>query len=759
MVVVVSADAVSAAVSTFQYVPHASQNMDADCLLDTPNGVFVVVLTCRVLIPAGVPSISQLLASSLWQWVVRPLLLRPLMQAGAAGAAQQAAAAATPASSTQRGSLHRNSSGSRGIAAGTPVGSPRLAPAAAAAAAGGGGGHYRHWSWGSGSWGPEAAARQAGPGKVRPVCAVYVLERVFLLVSYQPLLQQLLLALTCGVAQQQAPSNSSSSSSSHPLQDSSSSSSRADNSSSSGSSAGSSCRACLLAMLQSGQPLPVLLVLRLLVAMLNSKHLQPELLIALSLLPRKHLQQQGSKGSAGSSSLEAMVQLLHQQLQVAAGPVGAVAPGAMQQAVMGGTLQPTAAGDNSSDLIPQQADLLLLLTEQYLPKQSDNAGANGSSSDGSSGTGSSSSRVCEYLRSLDEWGVQAQQQQQQTAGDPPSAAAVTPGSIAFAGFGPQLLSSLMQLLQLCSMPPLGLWLLGWLLHQLLPVSAVTGATAAAATAGGAAASHHQHRLSQSIGGEGDDSNEVSGWGFGADGSSSSSGSDSLSRSNSGSSVGRPSRRSRQGQVSSSIGGATDLQQPSSATDPGLEPAPPMPPLSTTRAVSVQSSLGFEPRASLLNPEQQHLLQEALDAAHAVFGQQLSSMWCEAVFPLLGVEWPICRDMMLRPVMRASSADLMSGRGVWPVLRALQEQQRQQQQGVRQPQQGEGQHSASAQAALECYLAVQRVVALTQVQEVCYCCVSPVVLGPTGCWTSRAFIIQHARCNLIVSHWQAPTLVT
>jgi hypothetical protein len=343
-------------------------------------------------------------------------------------------------------------------------------------------------------------------------------------------------------------------------------------------------------------------------------------------------------------------------------------------------------------------------------------GAVGSTnSDGSGDAGDSSTRATQHLLTLDCWTTQ----QQPAAGS----------SCTFAGFGQQLLSSLVPLLQLPGLPPLGLWLLGWLLHQLLPVSAVIGATAAgngsslcantAAVAAGAAGADGRQRSSQSLGGTAED-NLV--W----EGGSSSR---QLSRTDSESSSGSPSEGSvgRHERNTSSIGGSGPrYQQGSSAADSGLEPSP-GPPLSTTRAISVQSSLGGpEPRASVLTPEQQHLLQGALDAAHAAFAQQLGSMWCEAVFPLLALEWPAARDMMLRPVLRASSSDLLSGCGVWPVLRALQQQQQQrgQQQGRQLQQQGswcEG-HSESAQAALESYLAVQRVVALTQIQEVggCWC---------------------------------------
>lgn len=516
---------------------------------------------------------------------------------------------------------------------------------------------------------------------------MFVLERLFLLVSYQPLLQQLLLALTCCNSGQVPARNSSSSNTQHPLEDGSSSRAGADACAASSSST-SSCRAALLGMLSSGQPLPALLVLRLLVAVVNSKHLQPELLAGLSLLPRRCLEQAGRSSScgAGGSSLDEVLQQLVQKLQLA------------QQAGAAG------AAEQASSL---QADLLLLLTEHYLPRQQDGAAAAGGGAAGgsecSSDAGDGSSRAAEHLQLLDSWTARQQ---------------LSDNTSTFAGFGQQLLSCLMPLLQLPGLPPMGLWLLGWLLHQLLPVSALPAAAAAGGNASPAAGGS-RHRDSQSLGGTAENNLR---WG-----STSSRG---LSREGSDSS-GDSSQGERHPQGSSSSGRfGVDLQQQlqrgnsaggeGEAEPDGFEPSA-GPPLSTTRAVSVQSSLCLEPRASVLSAEQQQLLQCALDAAHAGFARQLGSMWCEAVFPLLAVEWPAARDMMVRPVLRASSNDLLSGCGVWPVLQALQQQQqgRGQQQGRQLQHQGswaEG-HSTSAQAALECYSAVQRVVALTQMQEV------------------------------------------
>lgn len=538
------------------------------------------------------------------------------------------------------------------------------------------------------------AAKQSGLAKVRPVCSVFVLERVFLLVSYQPLLQQLLLALTCGSP---SPPSSSSGSSTHPLDD---SSSRAADASSSDSS--SSCRACLLGMLTSGQPLPVFLVLRLLVAVVNSKHVPTDVLAALGILPRKQQQQPPHGGSStGSSSLEVLVQQLELQLQAVSGAVN----GFQHQLANGPGPGMSIAAADKQGLDPLCADLLMLLTEQYLPstQAQDSTAAThaGRSVDDSSDGGASSSGV-DCLQGLDQW-LTTQQQEQQAPGCLAAA-----GSNTFASFGPQLLSALMPLLQLPSLPPMGLWLVGWLLHQLLPVSAVTGAAATAhsasspAAAAGAAGQHHTGSLQ----GAADDASDAG----------RSSGGISRSHSSSSASGGGSSS-----QVDgSSDGGAAqpELLQQASGTSEAAEQhgagLSSVPPLSTVRAVSVQSSLGFEPRASVLSGQQQQLLQEALDAAHAGFAQQMSSMWCEAAFPLLALEWPAAREMLLRPVLRAGSTDLLSGTAVWPVLQSLQQQQRQPQQ--RQGGQVDGQ-SVSAQAALDCYLAVQRVVALAQIQEV------------------------------------------
>lgn len=288
--------------------------------------------------------------------------------------------------------------------------------------------------------------------------------------------------------------------------------------------------------------------------------------------------------------------------------------------------------------------------------------------------------------------------QPEQEGGPAAAAEAAAGAgdagAAFSSFGPQLLAALLQLLQAEGLPAMGLWLAGWLLHQLLPAAE---APAVGGSSGGgivpqrpavppnepgedAAGSSSRQSLASSR------SSSLS--------SSCSSSSSDLSGDDDGSMVdtcGYTSRASSMSAAAASLDGA----------------APPP-------YVHVQQA------ASLLSPQQQQLVQAAVDAARADFARQLSGMWCEAVFPMLSSEWPSAREMMQRPVLRAGSEALLSGTAVWPLLVGLQQQQAaQQQQAPAAAARGAAMDalSTSARAGLGCYLAVQRVVALTQLQEV------------------------------------------
>lgn len=134
-----------------QQLQHA-RTCTAGCVGQADEVVLFYLLQVAPLTPcllslwvAGVPRLSQLLAKSLWQWVLRPLLLRPLMQPGAA----------TNATMPLLGTSSLNSSSSR---VATPTASGMGSPA--------GVGHFKHFSWGSGSWTPGASCCWGGPSLV-----------------------------------------------------------------------------------------------------------------------------------------------------------------------------------------------------------------------------------------------------------------------------------------------------------------------------------------------------------------------------------------------------------------------------------------------------------------------------------------------------------------------------------------------------------------------------------------------------------------
>jgi hypothetical protein len=492
------------------------------------------------------------------------------------------------------------------------------------------------------------------------------------------------------------------------------------------------------------------MVLRLLVSILHNRHISHELLAALNILPRRAQQQHAAgmayssaeaNGSSGNSSnrdpkqLAVLVQALLSQLQALNAPAG----NQQQQ-------QQQAAGSSSSKASGKptrssSASLLTLLTQQYLPNQlhalvqaQEGAGqqpapasSTGNSSDACTDSNSS-------MRGLEAWLAKAEETA--AAEGPPGDAAAAAASSAFSALGPQLLAALLQLLQQPGLPAQGLRLLGWLLHQLLPVAplpdspvaaaaAGTSATgaAAAASAIGAAANHSSSHMPAVVEGtaaeraaaaasekqqqqqQQDLPRQHSASSSTAE-DVSSEGSSALEADSASVDEGTASR------TSSMISGANVSTECESFGD-----VPP-PVSSLAQSASFRSAVGQEHHGALLNPQQQQLLQAAVDAARREFQQQLRSMWCEAVFPMLAQEWPVSREMLQRPVLRAGSDALLSGTTVWPLLQGLQ--------AAAAAASGaagaaaaaaDAQLSVSGRAALACYLAVQRVVALTQLQEV------------------------------------------
>jgi hypothetical protein len=328
-----------------------------------------------------------MMAENLWTHVISPVVLQPLAAAGAA------AAPAAGSSSSSSGSERRGASGS----------SPAAAP------------HARSSSWGatqtavSAALGPSsrglmegsspraAAAAGAAAQAIRPVTALFVLERLFQLMTYQPLLHQTLLALLA------ADCSSTSSSSSMAGQPRASSDSQA------------CCLSALMAALQCEHPYPAVMALRLLAAMLSNRHASAWLLAALDLLPRKRLQQQEQQQAAGAS---------HQRLAHS-----------MQQLMRQGT-----SGSSSGQQAAADDRICSWLLRHYAGDQLQelltSAEADSSASDGAA------------AGSLDE--------------------EVT-GSLAYAGLRVSFVSALMQLLQAPLLPSAGMWLVAFLLHQLLPV--------------------------------------------------------------------------------------------------------------------------------------------------------------------------------------------------------------------------------------------------------------------------------------------------
>ncbi|KAF8073073.1 ema [Scenedesmus sp. PABB004] len=584
------------------------------------------------LLSLGVPRISQLLADAVWQRVVEPLLLRPLMRPGAVGSA-----AAQPPAHLQQQSRAGVPGGRAALLGGGPSGSPR----AFTQLDGGAGGPP-----GSGSGGRQAP-------RVRPVCSVFVLERVFQLVTFAPLLQQLLLALACGGGGEGGAG-----------------------------SAGVSCRATLLGLLGGGQPYPAVMALRLLVALLHNRHISTELLCALSLLPRRRRAQPGADAGAGGGGadpgqLALLVQAALAQLRGSGGGGG------------GAGLQP-----------PSPVDLLTLLTQQYLPGQLLGTHRSEQQQQAPASAGG--------VEGLEAW----LEQQAETAAAAPGVSAAVASS-AFGAFGPQLLDALLRLLQLPELPPQGLRLLGWLLHQLLPPAPPAADELDDAADAGVPPPQQQVKQAQGQQAQEQQQQPASPPRHRRGASSSSMLPHPLAEP-----VGELSDGSSS-PTSAGAGGASSssLSRAASDDDSLADSSVAAPPVSTT-APSLRSFMGGAeaPGGCVLSADQAAAVAAAVASAAAAFSHQLGSMWCEAVFPLLAAEWAACREALQRPVLRAGADALLSGTAAWPLLLGLQAQAAAGESGGGAPPAGLEALSVSGRAALGCFLAVQRVVALTQLRE-------------------------------------------
>jgi hypothetical protein len=222
----------------------------------------------------------------------------------------------------------------------------------------------------------------------------------------------------------------------------------------------------------------------------------------------------------------------------------------------------------------------------------------------------------------------------------------------FVSMGPQVVSSLLCVLQQPGAPLAALCLAGWLLHQLLPAA------------------------EEQAGPEG---------GSGALRTSSSGSSSTLDAASSGNSK-------QKGGLAAAAAAAASVRR-------------------TWRAL------------------EQQLQQEVatqMASVRGAFQLQLGGMWCDALVPLVTREWGPAREQLLRPVLRASSEALLSGPSVHQLLASS---------GLAGgggggsgsgsgSGSGGGSLSVSAVAAVEGYAVVQRWVALEQLQQ---------VRGGGACW--------------------------
>lgn len=125
----------------------------------------------------------------------------------------------------------------------------------------------------------------------------------------------------------------------------------------------------------------------------------------------------------------------------------------------------------------------------------------------------------------------------------------------------------------------------------------------------------------------------------------------------------------------------------------------------------------------LGAEHQLQLQHALDEAASRVLDEISGMWCDAIFPVICMDWAPAADAVSRPILRASAEALMVGPHLYPPraegsalpgssLGAAAAAGRQNAAAVAQMMG----LSTSAAAALHVYHAVQRLVAMLQLRQ-------------------------------------------
>jgi hypothetical protein len=581
---------------------------------------------------------------------------------------------------------------------------------------------------------------EGGSGGVRPSCALYILERIVVSCSYKPLLHQLLLALL-GVQQQQQQQRGAGAAggsgaggprippppeydvgaapplAAGPPPAAAALQQRAH-------AYGVPCRYVLLGLLRGEQPAPAIAVLRLLAAIQQSRAAAPELLYLLGLASKARAQEVEARCAAGrcpacalqqelqlfvvASSSSSFMQALpdplardamlwvHSFLGLPGGerttPAGHEASaqdgGQQQQGQQQGQGQPTAEPEQQGQ------------GHGNGDSSSADAGAGAADEHGSGSGCSTPAAAAAAAAAADEAAVQRLQLEEPgSPALPPSPGRPCEQHGYAGGLDQEVVDALFQLLSLHMFPAAGLWLLGWQLHQLLPLAAA--APCAESPAAAAAAAYSSQPL-QLLGSEASGSPNAA-----ASAAEAEQAADWVSpRSGAASPEGRggPGGEAASAGMPSSVPAvALHTARITTLLPAAVAPAP------ASVGSAAAASQPILPPSSQLTAHQQQRLQTALSAAQTALLEELSGMWCEAVFPIISNEWPAAREGTLRPVLRASSDTLLGGPALYPLcmpcpLGAAAAQ-------------AEPPLSSSARAALRVLYAVQRAVALLQLKEV------------------------------------------
>lgn len=639
-----------------------------------------IIAYCSDVMSTGIPLVAHLMAEALWSVLSGPILLLPILDLGLTGQA-----APSPRRGESGSGLHRHTrSHSRATSAGSSI-----------------------------AGGLDLSAKVA---RVRAQCALFIWERIFLSISFPPLLHQALLALLqvtpsseTKVANATSPEGRQGDKrfpevvGRSTLHVSKSTSADEAPGSPEGSSRrrlsqpplyASSCRQILLGILTSNQALLILQLLRVLVAILQNKSVSPQLLYFLGLFPPARMDEaklynltQGhalvpmsSVDLLGEMPLDCSAQCdsfwwIGRYYPTHKGPL--LAPGISRS----GLSTSSPRGPSNLHASPSTEGLeLQALTSSSRPDKAldDPYGADvlDCSCPVEEPVDITEDLVNDIATRLQTLGCSDQENSQ-------SQTHVNRKNIV----SNEIPLALFSIFEHCShVPALGLWCLGWLLHQLVPVQP--------GLSHGHAPTRSQEALSLqqspahvrlTLAGQGN------------------SHSPSVSVSEEPFSSGH--------EVNLSIGLASLGTTPSSsiwgstAADGGGSPRS----ISSAGASSISNPPSSTPTRAVLTEDQLNILQAALETTQVALLEELNGMWCEAIFPLIAAEWTQAREGLLHPRLKASAEGLVAGVHTCPINQSFgtaSMSSRRLEEGL----------SQSARSAVRQVHAVQRLVALAQLQE-------------------------------------------